>query len=151
MKTWIVIVTAVAIGALAAAATRPEKVAAPKPPLPRVQGTLPRDLDAALSIARTRLAQDPADAPAAIRAAEILLRKARIDRNGGYALQAEQVLEALLDRRAVGVLGVEDAGRGVRVAASVPGSNRDGQPRNRHAGERCVELRNTWRCVPGAW
>ena len=98
MKTSMVIVAAVAIGALAAAARRPEKVAGPRPPLPRVQGTLPRDLDAGLSIARARLMRDPADAPAAIRAAEILLRKARVDRNGGHALQAEQVLEALLDR-----------------------------------------------------
>ncbi len=98
MKTWVVIVAAVSAGALAAAAMRPEKVVAPKPPLPRVQGTRPADLDTALSIASTRLAQDPADAPAAVRAAEILLRKARVERHGGFALQAEQVLEALLDR-----------------------------------------------------
>jgi tetratricopeptide (TPR) repeat protein len=98
VKAWIVIVAAVAIGTLAAAAMRPEKVVVPTAPLPRVQGTLPSDLDAALSVARTRLATDPADAPAAIRAAEILLRKARVARNGGYALQAETTLEALLDR-----------------------------------------------------
>jgi tetratricopeptide (TPR) repeat protein len=97
MRTWIVIVAAVAIGAVAAAAMRPARVPAARAPLPRVQGTLPQDLDAALTVARTRLAADPADAPAAIRAAEILLRKARIHRNGGYALQAEQTLEALLD------------------------------------------------------
>jgi hypothetical protein len=66
-------------------------------PLPRVQGTLPPDLGAALTIAQTRLAADPADATAAVRAAEILLRKARVERNGGYAIQAENVLEALLD------------------------------------------------------
>ena len=98
MKAWIVIVAAAAIGTLAAAAMRPERVVAARPPLPRVQGTLPGDLDAALSVARARLAADPADAPAAVRAAEILLRKARVHRHGGYALQAEQVLEALLDR-----------------------------------------------------
>ena len=97
MKPWIVIVAAMALGALAAAAMRPEKVVVAKAPLPRVQGTLPEELDAALAVARARLAADPADAPAAIRAAEILLRKARVDRNGGYALQAEQTLEALLD------------------------------------------------------
>jgi len=98
MKIWIAIAAAVAIGAWAAAATRPEKIVAAKAPLPRVQGTSLSDLDAGLSVARARLAADPADAPAAIRAAEILLRKARVARNGGYALQAEQVLEALLDR-----------------------------------------------------
>ena len=97
MKTWIVIVAAVAIGALAAAAMRPETPEVTKPPLPRVQGTLPQELDAALAIARARLAADPADAPAGVRAAEILLRKARVDRNGGYAVQAAQTLEALLD------------------------------------------------------
>ena len=97
MKPWIVIVAAVALGALAAAAMRPEKVVVAKAPLPRVQGTLPEELDDALAVARARLAADPADAPAAIRAAEILLRKARVDRNGGFALQAEQTLEALLD------------------------------------------------------
>ena len=97
MKTWMVIVVAVAIGTLAAAAMRPAKVVAARAPLPRVQGTLPQDLDAALTVAQARLAADPADAPAAIRAAEILLRKARVHRNGGYALQAEQTLEALLD------------------------------------------------------
>ena len=98
MKTGIVIVAAVAIGALAAAAMRPERVKVAKAPLPRMQGTSPHDLDAALAVARTRLAADPADAPAAIRAAEILLRKARVARNGGYASQAEQALEALLDQ-----------------------------------------------------
>ena len=97
MQTWIVVLSAVAIGAIAAAAMRPKTVAAPGAPLPRVQGTLPPNLDAALTIARTRLAADPADATAAVRAAEILLRKARVERNGGYAIQAEQVLEALLD------------------------------------------------------
>jgi tetratricopeptide (TPR) repeat protein len=97
MRTLIVVVVAVGVGALAAAAMRPEKVVAARAPLSRVQGTLPEDMDAALAVARTRLAADPADAPAAIRAAEILLRKARVHRNGGYALQAEQALEALLD------------------------------------------------------
>lgn len=97
MKTWIVVLSAVAIGAIAAAGMRPKTVMAARAPLPRVQGTLPRDLDAALMVAQTRLAADPADAPAAVRAAEILLRKARVARNGGYALQAEQTLEVLLD------------------------------------------------------
>lgn len=96
-KTWIVVLSAVAIGAIAAAAMRPRTVAAPTAPLPRVQGTLPPDLDAALTIAQARLAADPADATAAVRAAEILLRKARVERNGGYAIQAEKTLEALLD------------------------------------------------------
>ncbi|HEY6359924.1 MAG TPA: hypothetical protein VIX63_02405, partial [Vicinamibacterales bacterium] len=93
-KTWIVVLSAVAIGAIAAAAMRPRTVAAPTAPLPRVQGTLPPDLDAALTIAQARLAADPADATAAVRAAEILLRKARVERNGGYAIQAEKTLEA---------------------------------------------------------
>ena len=48
---------------------------------------------ATLRIADARLAADPADAPAAVRAAEILLRKARVERNGGHAIEAEQVLE----------------------------------------------------------
>src|SRR5215510_3781156 len=96
-KTWIVVCVAVAVGAIAAAAMRPKTVAAPVAPLPRVQGTLPPDLDAALTIARARLAADPADAQAAVRAAEILLRKARVERNGGYAIQAEHMLETLLD------------------------------------------------------
>ena len=96
--TWIAVLSAMSIGALAALVQQP--AAAPRgvaAPLPRVQGTLPRELDEGLAVARARLAVDPADAPAAIRAAEILLRKARIEQNGGYALQAEQALEALLD------------------------------------------------------
>jgi tetratricopeptide (TPR) repeat protein len=98
VKTWIVIVCAVGVGALAAAAMRPApEPPAPRVPLPRVQGTLPADLAAGLAAARARLAADPADAPAAVRAAEILLRKARVEQNGGYALQAGQTLEALLD------------------------------------------------------
>jgi tetratricopeptide (TPR) repeat protein len=98
MRTWIVIAGAVAVGTLAAAAMRPP-AEPPRavPPLPRVQGTLPQDLDAGLAVARARLAADPADEPAAVRAAEILLRRARVEQNGGFALQAEQILEALLD------------------------------------------------------
>ena len=91
------VVAAVLIGALAAVVMQPRTGAAVKTPLPRVQGTLPGDLDAALAAAEARLAADAADAPAAIRAAEILLRKARVERQGSYAIRAEAILEALLD------------------------------------------------------
>ena len=97
MTPWVPVLLAVASGVIAAAVVRPRTVAAPKPPIPRVQGTLPEQLDATLQIVDARLAADPADAPAAIRAAEILLRKARIERRGGPALQAERILETLLD------------------------------------------------------
>ena len=101
MKTWIIVLSAVAAGVLAAAAMRAtthlEGQAHPAVALPRVQGTLPADLDAALSIAEARLAANAADAPAAVRAAEILLRQARVHRSGGYAARAERTLEALLD------------------------------------------------------
>jgi len=101
MKPWIIVLLAVAVGVLAAAARRAtthlDAEAHPAVALPRVQGTLPADLDAALSIAEARLAANAADAPAAVRAAEILLRQARVHRSGGYAARAERTLEALLD------------------------------------------------------
>lgn len=71
-------------------------VEAAKPPLPLVQGTSRQDLDAAEQRARARLAADEADAPAAIRLAEVLLRKARVETNAGHAIEAERVLKTVL-------------------------------------------------------
>jgi len=68
----------------------------PKPPLPLVQGTSRDDLDDAEQRARARLAADAADAPAAIRLAEVLWRRARIETNAGHAIEAEHVLETVL-------------------------------------------------------
>jgi tetratricopeptide (TPR) repeat protein len=96
-RTWLIVIGAVAVGALAAAAMRPRPSAAAAAALPRVQGTLPGDLDAALRVAEQRLAANNADAVAAVRAAEVLLRKARVERNGGYAVKAERILDAILD------------------------------------------------------
>lgn len=69
---------------------------AAKPPLPLVQGTSRQDLDDAELRARARLAVDEADAPAAIRLAEVLLRKARVETNAGHAIEAERVLRTVL-------------------------------------------------------
>jgi tetratricopeptide (TPR) repeat protein len=69
---------------------------AAKPSLPLVQGTSRQDLDDAEGRARARLAADEADAPAAIRLAEVLLRKARVETNAGHAIEAERVLKAVL-------------------------------------------------------
>lgn len=69
---------------------------AAKPPLPLVQGTSRQDLDDAELRARARLAVDEADAPAAIRLAEVLLRKARVETNAGHAIEAERVLRNVL-------------------------------------------------------
>ena len=70
---------------------------AEKPALPLVQGTSREELDAAERIARARIAVDDTDAPGAVRLAEILLRKARVDTDAGHAIEAEQVLENVLD------------------------------------------------------
>ena len=67
-----------------------------KPPLPLTQGTSREDLDVAEQRARARLAADDADAPAALRLAEVLLRKARVETNAGHAIEAERVLEVVL-------------------------------------------------------
>ncbi len=68
------------------------------PALPRAQGTSAVDMERTLAITRARLAADPADAPAGLRAAEILLRQARVLRSAGPALDAERILEALLEQ-----------------------------------------------------
>jgi tetratricopeptide (TPR) repeat protein len=68
-----------------------------KPALPLVQGTSREDLDAAERLARARLRGDETDAPGAVRLAEILLRKARVETNAGHAIEAEHVLETVLD------------------------------------------------------
>lgn len=65
-------------------------------PLPLVQDTSREALDAGEQRARARLAADAADAPAAIRLAEVLLRKARVETNAGHAIEAERVLQAVL-------------------------------------------------------
>lgn len=67
-----------------------------KPALPMMQATSRQDLDEAAAAARARLAADEADAPAAIRLAEVLLRKTRVDANGAYAYEAEQALKTVL-------------------------------------------------------
>lgn len=67
-----------------------------KPALPLMQGTSRQELDAAAALARARLAADGTDAPAAIRLAEVLLRKTRVDANGAYAYEAEQALHTVL-------------------------------------------------------
>src|SRR5688572_10136050 len=67
-----------------------------KPGLPLVQGTSRADLDAAERLARARLAADEADVPGAVRLAEILLRKARVESDAGHAIEAEHVLKMVL-------------------------------------------------------
>ncbi|MBI4265866.1 MAG: hypothetical protein HY657_15935 [Acidobacteria bacterium] len=68
------------------------------PRLPLVQGTSRLDLDEAEAIARARLTQEAADTPAAIRLAEVLLRKARVEVDAAHAIEAERVLKAVLGR-----------------------------------------------------
>ena len=70
---------------------------AEKPALPLIQGTSREELAAAERLARARIAADDTDAPGAVRLAEILLRKARVDTDAGHAIEAEQVLENVLD------------------------------------------------------
>ena len=53
-------------------------------------------------------------------------------------------------RGALGVLRAEDAGSGVRLAASLPRGDCRGETSDRHAGHGRVELRDDWRCVPRA-
>ena len=69
---------------------------AAKPRLPLVQGTSRQDLADAEQRARTRLAADEADAPAAVRLAEVLLRRARLETNADHAIEAERVLKTVL-------------------------------------------------------
>jgi len=70
---------------------------AEKPALELMQGTSRDELDAAERVARARIDADAADAPGAVRLAEILLRKARVEGDPGHALEAERVLQAVLD------------------------------------------------------
>jgi len=70
---------------------------AEKPALPLVQSTSREDLDATERLARARIAADDTDAPGAVRLAEILLRKVRVETDAGHAIEAEQVLENVLD------------------------------------------------------
>lgn len=67
-----------------------------KTPLPLVQRTSRQDLETVAAIARERLAVDEADAPAAIRLAEVLLRLARVEMDAAHAIEAERVLKAVL-------------------------------------------------------
>ena len=69
---------------------------APPPPLPLVQGTSRQDLADAEQRARARLAANDADTPAAVRLAEVLLRRARVDTDAGHAIEAEHVLKVAL-------------------------------------------------------
>jgi tetratricopeptide (TPR) repeat protein len=77
------------------------RLAAARPPLPLVLGTSPEDLEASEARARARLAADAADAAAAVRLAEILLRRARVDVDGRHAVEAEQVLKDVLQQEPV--------------------------------------------------
>ena len=70
--------------------------AAAAPSLPLVQGTARTELDQAVAIARQRLEANADDARAAIRLADVLLRKARVEMDGSHALEAERVLKAVL-------------------------------------------------------
>ena len=74
------------------------RVHAARAPLPLLLGTSRSDLDSIEAQARARLRADPADGPAAVRMAEVLLRKARVYTDGAAAIEAERVLEALLAR-----------------------------------------------------
>ena len=74
------------------------QVHAARAPLPLLLGTSRSDLDSIEAQARARLAVDPGDGPAAVRIAEVLLRKARVYTDPVAAIEAEQVLEALLTR-----------------------------------------------------
>src|SRR5688572_10437937 len=74
------------------------QVHAARAPLPRLLGTSRSDLDSIEGQARARLAVDPGDGPAAVRIAEVLLRKARVYTDPVAAIEAEQVLEELLTR-----------------------------------------------------
>lgn len=67
-----------------------------KPALPLMQTTSRQGLDEAAAVARARLTVDETDAAAAIRLAEVLLRKTRVDANGAYAYEAEQALKTVL-------------------------------------------------------
>ena len=75
----------------------PSRDAGPaRPQLPLVQGTSREDLADAEQIARARLAADETDAPAAVRLAEVLLRRARVESDASHAIEAERVLETAL-------------------------------------------------------
>jgi tetratricopeptide (TPR) repeat protein len=73
-----------------------ETRAATTTPLPLMQETSRADLDAATAIARSRLAADETDTMAAIRLADVLLRKARVETDAAHAFEAERVLKAVL-------------------------------------------------------
>jgi tetratricopeptide (TPR) repeat protein len=73
------------------------RVEAARPPLPSMVGTSRGDLDAAEADVRSRLASDASDAAAAVRLAEILLRKARVESDAAHAIEAERVLKTVLE------------------------------------------------------
>ena len=101
-----------------------------KAPLPRVQGTLPSDLDAALASREARLAADPGDAPAAVRAAEILLRKARVDAQrrlrdaGGSDRSRRCSTTSRREYSALKMLGAVVSRRSIGSAKPSPSANR---------------------------
>lgn len=72
-------------------------VEAAKPPLPLVLGTSRADLDDAEARVRSRLAIDDSDAAAAVRLAEVLLRKARVESDAAHAIEAERILTTALE------------------------------------------------------
>jgi tetratricopeptide (TPR) repeat protein len=65
-------------------------------PLPAMPDTSRAELDAATASARSRLDADPADASAAVRLADVLLRRARVETDAEHAFEAERVLKAVL-------------------------------------------------------
>jgi tetratricopeptide (TPR) repeat protein len=95
---WAIVGLAVACGAGLAVMRRPASGPRPVEALSRAQGTSAEQMEAGLAAAKARLAVNPADSAAAVRAAEILLRQARAQRSGGPALQAEAILTTLLER-----------------------------------------------------
>jgi tetratricopeptide (TPR) repeat protein len=93
---------AVALGA-ALAAVYARKPAARVEPAPLTRATVDattsrEDLDRAMKAAEQKLAANPADGRAALTFAQVALRRARVESNGGYTLKAEKVLKTVLDR-----------------------------------------------------
>jgi tetratricopeptide (TPR) repeat protein len=89
----------IALGSFVAWCAWPSsRVAAAPPPLPLAAGTSREGLREVEAAARARLAADASDAEAAVRLAEVLLRKARVELDGAHAVEAGQLLEAVLRR-----------------------------------------------------
>ncbi len=94
---WLAVTAGVSAGILLAVANRPASRVQPVP-FRAVASTAGPDLDGTVARARARLATDPGDAAAAVPLAEALLRKSRIEANGGYVVEAQRHLKAVLAR-----------------------------------------------------